>query len=118
LRQNQQGDRYLLRLLVLGATTLLRHACGKTSVTAGWINALLARRPAGIVKIAAANKLARIAWAVLRGNQGYRAPPDQLVKTPKAPYHAGAVHTGLSEIRGDLLTPVMFLLHHLFGTRE
>jgi transposase len=71
---SKQGDRYLRRLLVLGATTLLRHARGKTSVTAGWINALLARRPASIVKIAIANKLARVAWAVLRGNQGYRAP--------------------------------------------
>jgi transposase len=71
---SKQGDRYLRRLLVLGATMLLRHARGKTSVTAGWINALLARRPASIVKVAIANKLARVAWAVLRGNQGYRAP--------------------------------------------
>jgi transposase len=71
---SKQGDRYLRRLLVLGATTLLRHARGKTSVTAGWINALLARRPAGIVKVAIANKLARIAWAVLQDNRGYRAP--------------------------------------------
>jgi transposase len=71
---SKQGDRYLRRLLVLGVTTLLRHARGKASVAAGSINALLARRPAGIVKIAIANKLARVAWAVLRGNQGYRAP--------------------------------------------
>ena len=70
---SKQGDRYLRRLLVLGATTLLRHARGKASAAAGWINALLARRPAGIVKIAIANKLARVAWAVLQGNQGYRA---------------------------------------------
>jgi len=71
---SKQGDRYLRRLLVLGATTLLRHARGKTSVTAGWINALLARRPAGIVKVAIANKLARIAWAVLQNNRNYRTP--------------------------------------------
>jgi transposase len=71
---SKQGDRYLRRLLVLGATTLLRHARGKGSAAAGWINALLARRPAGIVKVAIANKLARVAWAVLQGNQDYRAP--------------------------------------------
>ncbi|MGF9758846.1 IS110 family transposase [Microvirga sp. 0TCS3.31] len=71
---SKQGDRYLRRLLVLGASTLMRHARGRTSVTAGWINALLARRPASVVKTAIANKLARVAWAVLRGNQGYRAP--------------------------------------------
>ena len=71
---SKQVDRYLRRLLVLGATTLLRHARGKASAAAGWINALLARRPTGIVKVAIANKLARVAWAVLQGNQGYRAP--------------------------------------------
>jgi transposase len=71
---SKQGDRYLRRLLVLGASTLMRHARGRTSVTAGWINALLARRPASVVKTAIANKLARIAWAVLQDKQGYRAP--------------------------------------------
>ncbi|MGF9764695.1 transposase [Microvirga sp. 0TCS3.31] len=71
---SKQGDRYLRRLLVLGATTLLRPARGKASAAAGWINALWARRPAGIVKVAIANTLARVAWAVLQGNQGYRAP--------------------------------------------
>ena len=71
---SKQGDRYLRRLLVLGATTLLRHARGKAPAAAGWINALLARRPAGIVKVAIANKLARVAWTVLQSNQGYRAP--------------------------------------------
>jgi hypothetical protein len=43
---SKQGDRYLRRLLVLGASTLLRHARhGQASVTVGLINALLARRP-------------------------------------------------------------------------
>jgi transposase len=32
---SKQGDRYLRRLLVLGASTLMRHARGRTSVTAG-----------------------------------------------------------------------------------
>ena len=71
---SKQGDRYLRRLLVLGACTLMRHARGRTSVTAGWINGLLARRPASVVKTAIANKLARIAWAVLKDREGYRAP--------------------------------------------
>jgi hypothetical protein len=33
-----------------------------------------ARRPANIVKVAIANKLARVAWAVLQDSRGYRAP--------------------------------------------
>jgi transposase len=71
---SKQGDRHLRRLLVLGVCTLMRHARGRTSVMAAWINGLLARRPASVVKTAIANKLARIAWAVLQDSRGYRAP--------------------------------------------
>jgi len=71
---SKQGDRHLRRLLVLGACTLMRHARGRTSVMAAWINGLLARRPASVVKTAIANKLARIAWAVLQDSQGCRPP--------------------------------------------
>ena len=71
---SKQGDRYLRRLLVLGACTLMRHARGRTSLMAAWINALLARRPAGVVKTAIANKLARVAWAVLQDSRGYQTP--------------------------------------------
>jgi transposase len=41
---------------------------------AAWINGLLTRRPASVVKTAIANKLARIAWAVLKDSRGYQAP--------------------------------------------
>jgi transposase len=71
---SKRGNRYLRRLLVLGACTLMRHARGRTSLMAAWINALLARRPASVVKSAIANKLPRVAWAVLQDRQGYRAP--------------------------------------------
>ena len=71
---SKQGDRYLRRLLVLGASTLMRHARGRASLMAAWINALLARRPASVVKVAIASKLARVAWAVLQDKRGYRAP--------------------------------------------
>ena len=71
---SKQGDRHLRRLLVLGACTLMRHARGRSSVMATWINGLLARRPASVVKTAIANKLARIAWAVLQDSRGYQAP--------------------------------------------
>jgi len=39
---------------------------------AGWVNALLARRPARVVTVAVANKLARIAWAVMRRGGTFR----------------------------------------------
>lgn len=70
-RISKQGDRYLRRLLILGATALVRYARGKTSAS-GWITNLLARRPARVVTVAVANKLARIAWAVLLRGESYR----------------------------------------------
>ena len=40
--------------------------------------ALLQRRPVNVAVVALANKLARIAWAVIRGGENYR-PSDPLV---------------------------------------
>jgi transposase len=48
------------KLFVLGATAVVRYAKNKPAFPA-WINALLARRPARVVTVAVANKLARIA---------------------------------------------------------
>jgi transposase len=63
-RISKRGDRYLRRLLILGATAIVRYARSK-SEKAAWINSLLVRRPARVVTVAVANKLARIAWAAL-----------------------------------------------------
>ncbi|MHA6731523.1 IS110 family RNA-guided transposase [Devosia sp. A369] len=63
-RITKKGDPYLRKLLVLGATAVIRYCRNKPGL-ADWINALLARRPARVVTIAVANKLARIAWAVM-----------------------------------------------------
>ncbi|MBV8770661.1 MAG: IS110 family transposase [Hyphomicrobiales bacterium] len=71
---SKQGDRYLRRLLVLGATTLIRHARTRTAAEAPWLKGLLERRPARLASVAQANKTARIAWALLTKGEGYRAP--------------------------------------------
>lgn len=63
-RVSKRGDAYLRKLLVLGATAVIRYSKTKPGL-ADWINALLARRPARVVTVAVANKLARIAWAVM-----------------------------------------------------
>jgi transposase len=62
-RITKKGDPYLRKLLVLGATAVIRYSRNKPGL-ADWINAPLARRSARVVTIAVANKLARIAWAV------------------------------------------------------
>ena len=70
---SKQGDRYLRRLLVIGATTVLQHA-RRHPDKHPWLMQLLARRPAKVVAVALANKMARIAWAVLAKGETYRAP--------------------------------------------
>jgi transposase len=71
-RISKQGDRYLRRLLVLGATSLVRYARTRPD-RAPWIAVLLARRPARVVTVAVANKLARVAWAVLGRGEDFRS---------------------------------------------
>lgn len=68
---SKKGDPYIRKLLVLGATAVIRYAKNKPELAA-WINALLARRPARVVTVAVANKLARIAWAVMRRGGTFR----------------------------------------------
>jgi transposase len=70
-RITKAGDRNLRRLLVLGATSLVRRARVNPEKMP-WIAALLARRPARVATVAVANKLARIAWAVLSRGESFR----------------------------------------------
>lgn len=71
-RISKMGNGYLRKLLVVGATSVIRRARTSTSASATWINALLERRPARVVTVAMANKNARIAWAVLARGEVYR----------------------------------------------
>ena len=70
---SKQGDRYLRRLFVLGAISIVRTARTRPDKYP-WVTELLARRPAKVVAVALANKMARVAWAVLAKGGTYRAP--------------------------------------------
>src|SRR5262249_51358971 len=70
---SKQGDRYLRRLLVVGAHAILRRA-KKSPQNYPWLTQLLARRPFRVVAIALANKMARVAWALLARGGTYRMP--------------------------------------------
>jgi transposase len=70
---SKQGDRYLRRLLVVGALSVLRQARRRPDKHP-WLIQLLARRPAKVVAVALANKMARTAWVVLARGESYRAP--------------------------------------------
>lgn len=71
---SKKGEPYLRRLLVLGATAVVRYVRNKPEM-AGWVNALLARRPARVVTVAVANKLARIVWAIMQRGGTFRERP-------------------------------------------
>jgi transposase len=71
-RISKAGDGYLRRLFVLGATALLRSLANKTTPLALWVQGLFARRSGRAVAVALANKLARIAWAVMASGKAYK----------------------------------------------
>lgn len=71
-RISKKGDGDLRKLLVVGATSVIRRAKTDSLALAPWIRALLERRPARVVTVAMANKTARIVWAVLARGQDYR----------------------------------------------
>jgi len=72
-RISKQGDPYLRWLLVAGAMTVIRHA--KRRGTANpWLAELIAGKPTKVAAVALANKLARIAWVLLRDGGTYRKP--------------------------------------------
>lgn len=73
-RVSKQGDRYLRRLLTIGATSVMRRLPGKTDGHSAWVRTLLDRRPFRLVSLALANKMARIAWAVMVRQEDYRRP--------------------------------------------
>jgi transposase len=70
---SKQGDQYLRRILVVGAHAVLRRA-KQNPEKYPWITQLLARRPFKVVAVALANKMARVAWALLARGGTYRAP--------------------------------------------
>jgi transposase len=70
---SKQGDRYLRRILVVGACAVLRYA-RQHPEKYPWLTQLLARKPFKVVAVALANKMARTAWALLAKGGIYRAP--------------------------------------------
>ena len=74
-RITKQGDPYLRRLLVIGATSVLKRSRRPDGRTAPypWAKNLLERKPYRLTTVALANKMARIVWAVLTSGQSYRA---------------------------------------------
>jgi len=71
---SKQGDRYLRSLFMAGALAVIRYAKIYSIKHRPWLTALLARRPTKVAAIALANKLARMAWAMMARGERYKQP--------------------------------------------
>jgi transposase len=71
---SKQGDRYLRSLFTTGALAVIRYAKIHGTKHRPWLTALLARRPTKVAAIALANKIARMAWAMMAKEESYKEP--------------------------------------------
>lgn len=71
-RITKMGDRYLRKLLVVGATSLIRGAKYKPETADPKLVALLARKPVRVASVAMANKMARVVWAIMVRGEVYQ----------------------------------------------
>ena len=73
-RISKMGQRDLRRLLIIGAMAVVRWASRRGTTRDPWLARMLARKPRKLVAVALANRMARIAWALMTNNEVYRPP--------------------------------------------
>ena len=71
---SKRGNNYLRRLFVQGARSVMQHRAKQSPGLSYWLAKLLARTHQNVAIVALANKLLRMAWAVLCKNEVYRSP--------------------------------------------
>jgi hypothetical protein len=110
---SKRGNVYLRKVLIHGARAAVLRMKRDRAPIGAWLDALDARAPKNVVVVAMANKLARIAWAVLSSGEDYK-PASNLVKASwiraeKTPYGLEALtrsHFTALRRRLDLPTEV------------
>ena len=71
---SKMGQRDIRRLLIMGAMTVVRWAEQHGAPPGSWLARMLARKPRMLVAVALANRMARIAWALMTKKEFYREP--------------------------------------------
>ncbi|OWU66587.1 IS110 family RNA-guided transposase [Marinibacterium profundimaris] len=71
----KMGERSLRRLLIIGANSVIIKRHVHASAQPGtWLGGVLTRKPPMLVRVALANKMARIVWALMARCGVYKAP--------------------------------------------
>jgi Transposase IS116/IS110/IS902 family len=99
----KQGNRYLRWLLVVGAMAVIRYARKHGTAKRPWLGRLMERRPTKVAAVALANKIARMAWAIMVRDERQSAPLRRRMS-----YVANAIPIGGARIAdmasfGDLI---------------
>ena len=71
---SKRGNKYLRTLFIQGARSVVQQRNKQSPGLSRWLAQLLGRTHQNVVIVALANKLVRMAWAVLCKNERYRAP--------------------------------------------
>jgi transposase len=71
---SKRGNVYLRQLLVHGARAVLQCREKQSPGLSAWLGKLVSRAHPNVVTIALANKMARVAWALLSHGETYRPP--------------------------------------------
>jgi transposase len=71
---SKMGERTLRRLLIIGASAVVRWAARNGAPAGSWMARMIARKPPMLVRVALANKMARIVWALMARGGVYQAP--------------------------------------------
>jgi transposase len=73
-RTSKMGQRDIRRLLIIGAMAVVRWAARKGAPEGTWLARMLAKKPRMLVAVALANRMARVAWALMRKEEDYQDP--------------------------------------------